>query len=37
MSLEEEEIQEIQGLSCLNSLIFSKHARMVYIIEEHVN
>ena len=28
--------QEIQGLSCLNSLIYSKDRRMLYIIKENV-
>ena len=35
-SLEEEEKQEIQGLSCLNSLICSKHPRRLYIVKENV-
>ena len=37
MSLEEKEIKEIQGLSCLNNSIFFKNPRISFSIEEQLN
>ena len=35
MSIEDEEIMKFKDC-CLNSSSYSKHLRMIYIVEEHV-